>query len=355
MTALSLGVAGLVWSTLGGAAGAPVRVEPVGDGDPAPVWRDQAAFAVDAVTGVRPRRACVVQITLATFGEAAATVRTKHRDADGFLRRDAVAQPADRPLVLLLGDSHLDGVVDTEANAGALLERRLAAAAAPCYVQNAACGHHGPWQYALRARELVPRLRPAVVVVVVFLGNDLLDLDQPLLPHLDDLLREQPPREPTDAAAMLARLQRLALPTADAQLFWQGLNQAETARERPARATIWLAKARAAVAAIEAVAAAHGARVVWALLPSFDLLFPERVQALGEAAAAVVASGVQRQLAGGFADALRAAGGTALDLEPALRRDGRPALFAVDYHIDRAAHELLAQELAEPVRAALTR
>lgn len=330
-------------------------VEPVGDGDPAPPWRGQQAFAVDAVAGVRPRRSCVVQVELAALGELEPVVRTKHRDADGFLRRQPVPEPADRPVVLLLGDSHVDGVVDTEANVGSLLEQRLTDTGSPCYVQNAACGFHGLWQYALRARELVPRLRPAVVVVVVFLGNDLIDLDQTLLPHLDDTGREQAPHAPTDSAAVVARMRRLRLPAADAQLFWQGLNQAECRRQRPPREAAWLTKAGHAVDALQATAAAAGSRVVWVLLPSFDLVFPECVAALGGPLRVVAASGAQRSLERGFRLLLGARGIEPVDVEAAFRLDGHLSLYAVDYHIDRRGHERLAEIVEAPLRRALGR
>lgn len=355
-TGLSLGLVGAMLHARGGIRSAgPVTVEMVGDGDPAPVWRQQPAFATDPVSGVRPRRSCIVRISLATLGESEPSTRTKHRDRYGFLRRDAIPEPADRPIVLLLGDSHVDGVVDTDANVGTRLERRLTATAAPCYVLNAACGNHGLWQHALRARELVPRLRPAAIVVVVFLGNDLLELDQPLLPHLDDELREQPPAEPTEAAAMLARMQRLALRPQDAQLFWQGLNQAERRRERPEREAVWLAKAAHAIDALEAVAAANDCRVVWALLPSFDLVFPECLRALGGPAAAVADSGAQRQLERALRGLLTQRGITPVDVESAFRRDGELSLYAADYHIDRRGHDVLAECIQPHLRAALAR
>ena len=207
----------------------------------------------------------------------------------------------------------------------------------------------------LRARELLTRFRAEVVVVVAFVGNDLIDLDSSVLPHLDDRLRERGGVEPRDFDRTLARLEQLALPPRHAQLFWQGLNQAELLRREPSRLAQWSAKADRAIAALADVAAFHGAEVLWVLLPSFDLVFPECVAALGDDAAALVRSGAQRRLADALADLLRRRGNEPVVLERAFRGDGRLDLYAADFHIDARGHAVLADAILGPLRARLER
>lgn len=316
-------------------------------------WRGQDAFVVDAVAGLRPRARTTIRLPTVGSGPDEPAETVKHRDRFGFLREDELPEPIDRPCVLVLGDSHIDGVVDTADNVSTRLERRSEADGQPLRVLNAACGMYGLWQHNLRGRVLIERFRPRVVVVVVFLGNDFLDLENPTMPHLDDALQEQPEGTLDSAEPVRRRRRDLDLPEDRQMLFWQGLDQARFLQQQPERRPFLLAKAKHAVEALEAAAAAHGAKVLWALLPSYDLVFPERTAALSAVAAQVVASGAQRQMRDQFVRLLAQRQATVVDFEPTFRAKGGSALYASDFHVYRRGHELMAEALQAPLRALL--
>lgn len=93
-----------------------------------------------------------------------------------LLAPEFYARPADRPLVLAIGDSFTQGYpVDAEQTYPAVLQQRLAARGVQVDVANAGMGDSGPdQQLRLLETRLLPRLRPAVVVWT-FYANDLWD------------------------------------------------------------------------------------------------------------------------------------------------------------------------------------
>ena len=312
-------------------------------------WNDQQPYVVDPVAGLRCRSSSTVShpMTALDLSDPRTAIR-KHRDANGFLRDTLLPSPLQRPTVLVVGDSHVDGVVDTPQNVTSLLEAASTPTSTPYYCLNAGCGYYSVWQHVLRARDLLPKWKPRVVVIVVFLGNDFLDLDNPKVPHLDDELHELPgvPTAPPETTS--ARLADLALRDPHTQAFWQGLNQALLLHREPARLEVWMRKAAHAVEVMEQAARQADARVVWVLLPSCDLVFPEFVRGLSPLAGEVVDGGAQRRVRDAFAEVLAKARVRVVDAEPAFRRDGSVGLYAIDYHIYRRGHRLLA-ELLTPI------
>ena len=351
---LAVGLAWFVYRGFGGTR-SPVVVE----GEPAAdeiTWDGQQPYVVDAVAGLRCRRSSTVRhpMTGLDLGDPQPEI-VKRRDANAFLRDRDLPSPLDRPTVLVVGDSHVDGVVSTPDNVTSLLEAASASSASPYYCLNAGCGYYSLWQHVLRARDLLPKWRPRVVVIVVFLGNDFLDLDNPKVPHLDDDLREQPPLPPSAPETTSARLAELGLQAPHTQLFWQGLNQALLLHQEPAHLDRWLKKAGHAVTTMERAAREHDARVVWLLLPSCDLVFPEHGKSLSPRAAEVIDGGAQRRLRDAFATLLAAQQVRVVDAEPAFVKDGRLGLYALDYHVYRAGHRLLAETLAPTIDGLVAR
>ncbi len=90
-----------------------------------------------------------------------------------------------RRRILLVGDSFVFGVgVPLEDTLGERLERSLgggatprATGARPVEVVAAGCPGYGLDDYALLVERWTPRVRPNLVVVAMFVGNDLLDYD----------------------------------------------------------------------------------------------------------------------------------------------------------------------------------
>jgi hypothetical protein len=105
-------------------------------------------------------------------GERTVSVRT---DSAGFRVGAAGRVEAGLP-VLLLGDSFMEALqVEYEQSLAGLLQERLPEAVGlPIAVRNAGITGWGPSQYFLRARSLIPRDQYRLVIVAIFIGNDLL-------------------------------------------------------------------------------------------------------------------------------------------------------------------------------------
>lgn len=318
----------------------------------APAWEDSQIYVVDPVAGHRPRRGAVIRLKMSALEPLAAQDVVKRRCAAGFLRDDDLPSELTDPRVLFLGDSHLDGVVSTADNLTSILERDLREVGQPVWMLNAGCGLYSLWQYVLRARTLVPRYRPAVVVVVVFLGNDLLELEDPRRPHLDDALREVPGDPQAKRVVDAGAMKELDLGPFE-QLFWQGFQQADWFWHHPERWPAIRAKAAHAIDAMQALAGAHGARVQWVLLPSADLVFPERLAGLQGRAREFLDAGVQQQIHDDVLALLNERGLQVVDLLPAFRADGSLGLYAIDFHVFERGHRLIASELLPRLRTAL--
>lgn len=341
----------LVWRSLS-APRSTVHVLTKPDAAPETTWNGQESYVVDPVAGLRVRRSSTFQMPMVALDNSDVQQVVKRRDAHGFLRNGELPASTSRPAVLVIGDSHVDGVVSTEDNFTTLLEQASERSATPFYCLNAGCGYYSLWQHVLRACDLMPQYRPRVVVLVVFLGNDFLDLDNPTVPHLDDQLRERPAGERSSPETTSARLAEFALPEPYGQLFWQGLNQALLVHRQPERLAVWMRKAEHAISTMARAAAGHGSDVVWALLPSFDLVFPDQARSLGKLADEVGTALVQRRIRDQFVRLLQANHARAVDFEPAFRAEGKTHLYAIDFHVYRAGHRLMA-EVLQPVLAEL--
>jgi hypothetical protein len=244
------------------------------------------------------------------------------------------------------------GVVSNADNASDLLEARLRAHGHPdAAVYNAACGFYSLYQEVLRLRVTAPRLAPAVLVDVVFLGNDFVELEDHSAPHLDDALAERPADAAPPPETTSERMQWLALP--EEALFWQGMNQAAYFQLRPERFEPVCAKARHCLELLRDLARARDAEALVVLLPSYDLVFADRVAALNERARQVVATGANAKLRERLLIDARALGLATVDPLDAFRADGNEDLYAHDYHIFVRGHALLAEQIAPALEAAV--
>jgi hypothetical protein len=102
--------------------------------------------------------------------------------------------------------------------------------------------------------------------------------------------------------------------------FWQGLNQATFFFQHPESQPVIERKSTRAIELAKAEAMACGARLLVVMLPSFDVVFPERARELSVHAAEVVDSGVAVRWHQGFAETLDRLEVEAIDLLPAFRR-----------------------------------
>ncbi|MFT4514339.1 MAG: hypothetical protein ACI89X_002923 [Planctomycetota bacterium] len=354
-TLIASGLAYGVWSLYGGPK-STVKVQALEGAEKDELWQDQPSYAVDPVVGLRPTRSTVMRMPMVALDGSDVQAVVKHRDANAFLREKPLPALADAERVMVVGDSHLDGVVSTADNLTTLLEDAATEDNTPTAFLNAGCGFYSLWQSVLRACDLIPRHQPKVVVLLVFMGNDFIELDSQKMPHLDDELRHQQARVDAPPETTTARQKRVGMIEQYRWLFWQGLNQAMYLMDHPDRLPLLAKKAGHAIEHMEREAEAHDVRVLWALLPSFDLVFGDHAKGLGKGAESVVESGAQRRMRDAFVAELMKRGAAIADLEPAFKADGRATtLYAKDFHIYRDAHRVAAEALAAPINKLLGR
>ena len=273
---------------------------------------------------------------------------TEHR---GF-RADApiaVPRPPDTLRVLLLGDSHIDGVVDNRDNVAALLSARWTArvqergGTATVEVVNGGTGYWGPIEYR-HAMTVWRDLEPQACVVVVFDGNDFLDV----LAFDERAGRLALARRPDH----FARLE--ALTDTVGQLVSQQLNQDFVFAFDPIAAEMSVEKSVEALLQARESCAAIGAPLYVAVLPSpatIHPLSPEAETALAfDLAPEDRLSG--RRLVPQLTARLAAADVPVLDLWPALYAAARlpsapsPRLYwALDQHLSVAGHRVVADAI----------
>jgi hypothetical protein len=313
-------------------------------------------FVVDDVVGWRPRANLTVKGPIESIDGGERRTFQRHLDNWGLVAREDFHGPPPKPAVLLLGDSHMMGIVSNEENAAQLLEDslRTAPGLATATVLNAASGYYSLYQYALRARELAGRVEPALIVVVVFVGNDFHELEDKSRPHLDDQLADSPAESPGSNAATAARLQRLHVPDRASGLIDQGLNQASYFENAPDRFPVVLAKALRAAELLEALAAERGARCLFVLLPSYDMVYPAETRALGPEVDALLDANWNTRIQDAFLAGLGQRGIGAMTVLPEFLEERAQTLYAGDYHIWREGHAVLEAAMRERVAALLS-
>ncbi|QDU67919.1 SGNH/GDSL hydrolase family protein [Engelhardtia mirabilis] len=287
----------------------------------------------------------------------------EHPDGE-FVRATGVAGlrltgplPAQRPepLIVLTGDSHMDGVCAEDETAAAVLEANLALrpGVEAVRVLNAGVGQYTfPHYLAVAWRYL--ELAPDVLVVVVFGGNDFGAIDS-----VEAELAGEP--EPVRPAGYDQHIQRvvktkLAGRRGGASL-WQALNQVYLFEVQPELETRSVERSLVYLEEIDRMARARGTRFIAAYLPPmhdvreefsrnlYASLFKELE--IDESALASSNRVADAMLAG-----LEARGIETVDARPTLREWPGHLYWVADEHLNTVGHrllgELLAQRLAEP-------
>ncbi len=129
------------------------------DTDTAPEasWNGSKTYVVDAVSGFRPARSTTIRLKMAALDGKSPQDIAKRRNSQGLLREDDLPTKLLGPRVIVLGDSHVDGIVNTADNFTSLVEARLRASENKAiWILNAGCGLYSLYQYALRASTVVP-------------------------------------------------------------------------------------------------------------------------------------------------------------------------------------------------------
>jgi hypothetical protein len=303
--------------------------------------------------------------------------RTVHvfTDRDGFrVGRAGRSDAATR--VLLLGDSFMAALqVEFEQSLAGLLEQRLPArAGAPVAIRNTGQAGWDPPQYFFQARSLLGRDHFALVVVAVYLGNDIVsrrpDRVPPRVPV--ETYRLRLPRRFTGAEFTTALLRPLndvleqrshAFIFAKSRLHGVLMRMGLTADDVPeevlrkeATSPRWDVTADI-LADIAGLAALRGTPTLFVLIPAplqvEPAVFRENVQGFGLDSSQFDLDQPTRLLR----TRLEARGLPVVDVLPAFREADRngPRLYGtVDQHLSPRGHEVL-ERLVEPRIAALLR
>lgn len=271
---------------------------------------------------------------------------------DGRGLREA-PRPPGTPLpplrVLALGDSHTDATVANDEAWPNALEALLRADGLDVEVFNAGVGTTGPPAYlGMLRRQAV--LRPQVVVVALFLGNDLLNSltvhdvrSGRSLQH-----RGRAYREPLKRAM-----------TTWGQVVAQGFNQAYLFSKQPREAALAVRETVEVLDEMDAVCQALGAELLVALLPTKLNVEPdddpERVAGLSRILRLEPGDlDLNDRTGDRLIEALEPRGLRLLDPRPALRADPRRLYWLEDHHLNVDGHQLFAEQL-HPVVADLLR
>lgn len=307
------------------------------------------ALEHDDVVGVRPRKSSVIQGLMGPLHGSNVPI-TRHQNNLGLIRETDLQGQLSGPQILLHGDSHIMGIVNTADNVSSLLETKLRKnpSTAKALVLNAACHDYTFYQYVLRHRTLSTQVQPKVILVVVYMGNDFLGLEDTRRPYIDDQGLEQPTNPNPPDETTTARLKQLNLnePGPLSGLFWQALNQAFYFQQHPERIPVVKQKAMRVLQLLQDEAKKSQAQLVLALLPSCDLVLPNAVRVLDNPVIrSVLNSGIQQKFYDWFLSSLQKQGIEHMDLLPLLRRHGQTELFANDLHIWVPAHRLIADAM----------
>jgi hypothetical protein len=113
-----------------------------------------------------------------------------------------------------------------------------------------------------------------------------------------------------------------------------------------------LAKTRRSLELLRELAEQRQAALLIALLPSFDLVFPQRAASASEPTRVLLQHNPNVNVRAALLSTLLELGIPHVDLLERFRADGRAEIYASDYHIYVEGHRRVADALLEPVLAA---
>ena len=284
--------------------------------------------------------------------------------------------------IVVLGDSHTDGIVDNRDSYANVLERSLGAGHD---VVNCGQGVTSPYQQLWIYRVLYSRFEPDRLVVGFYAGNDLVELTrQHDRIHLEwdgrRFVHCQPTRRPDvtmewygtgpflrrhlATVHVLQRIGWIGPPSRPIRArrdsrfneriqsardrfpaaTWQGLGQAHFFKHFPDEWENALAMLRHVVKRFQQES--PGGDIVFAVIPTLRQLHPEVV---GDAAEVLELEGQDLECDDRVCEAMlaicRELNVEAIDLRPAMRRETTALFWDFDHHINVAGHRIIAREL----------
>ena len=270
-------------------------------------------------------------------------------NAAGF-REDAALASDPELRVIVVGDSHVDGVCDNRDAFPNLLEARLAERHAGRAIE-VVNGGTGGWSFYnyLGALEAWLELEPDLFVVTVYGGNDFYGA-------LDLHHYHRGEKRAKRSKATVAKLVKLS--KTNMGIASQYYQQAAYFHDHPAEEAAARAMAREVTLEIARRCAAAGVELLCVYLPPYAhgqpeaygeylTLAQEHVPLPAEALAA------DERLADGWLADLAAAGVRAVDLRPPFRASQEALYWESDHHISLAGQRRVADELLGPVEELL--
>lgn len=282
---------------------------------------------------------------------------TRHSSHLGLRLTGPLPVERPRPLIVLTGDSHMDGVCADHETAAAVAERALAArpATAGARVLNAATGMFTFPNYLGVAWRYL-QLEPEAFVMVVYGGNDFGALEG----FEAELAEAGPVERPPGYMERLAAAEALEVGGRPASpSLWQALNQIYLFAQVPGSLERAVERAVDHTAAIADLAEASGTRLLVVYLPPAHDVAPAKVAPLYvplletlELDADDVAA--TDRAATGYLAGLAERGVETLDARPLLRGREELLYWVADEHLDvtgqRILGEAIAERLADPAR-----
>lgn len=275
------------------------------------------------------------------------------------LRGPEPTEPPRGPRVLTLGDSFTLALqVDEDQTWPVLLQRSLDdAVGQPVEVINGGCDDYGTKQQVRLLERLGPVLKPDLVIVAFYLGNDLRDNLRQLPRARSRPLASRPP--PGPQAPTAAGWSHLAHWVQYMQKRRKGGESPEVARKRAEEAQIWTDPAsldrigygtQAAFADLDRLCEDLSTACVVVIVPPELVVRPgTAVERLGQAVDSVDLDRPAQVVRSWVPDGL-----PTVDLTESLRQHGDQAIYLrQDGHWTPRGHEVVARALTGPVAAQL--
>lgn len=266
-------------------APAPLQLDPAILTEPERDIHGRDAFAGEAYAGHRLRRGLEVTRELTALAGGAPITVVGGTDDQGLSGRGSRGLEIPGPRILLLGDDLLCASAPLGEDLPALLQAALreAGTGEGTTVLAAPCEEYGLLHYGLRAHSLVERYQPDLVVACVHLGDDLVALADPRVPHFDTSMRLASPDATAEVPIPLRpQWQQARTPAAPDGFARRLLSQPAWLRMVPAGLP-WLDDAATmALSVAEAFTAAARAGLIVVLIPSAFDVAPEAVLAVAD-------------------------------------------------------------------------
>ncbi len=252
------------------------------------------------------------------------------RDSDTSLRPDPLAFR-----ILVIGDSHTDGMVYNEESLTSLLERDLNARGdlVPCEVLNGGVCFYGPQNYVGFLERYMP-LQPRMVAVVFYVGNDFVNA---IATAAARGVMKLPERE----AGYYAKLRATSRGARE-----QGLNQTYFFKNFPDFEPVVIEIVAGEICKMSEICANAGVEFAVLVLPTkmeveWDDADKRQAQRALDLEAADLT--INRRLMTLLARRLDEGGVRCFDLLPAFRAHRGELFWEKDYHLSTAGHALVAK------------